>query len=119
MNKLLLHKPAENQINNHSSENNLQKSNEKTPTKKYVQSKIEETFRNKRFKLNYFNLQLYNGISFGQEKNGFKNRNKFIPKLEMIKNNQIIGKGNKINKKRRNQKKIFLIWIKMNIITII
>ena len=103
MNKLLLQKRAEHQNHNNSLEYNHQKVKEKSPEKDkgYILSKIDETYGNKRFKLNKFNLQLFSGDNQNQElKQNFKYKNI----KRMIKKEQIYVKDKKINKKKENSK---------------
>ena len=105
MKNLLLQKRAEHQNHNNSLEYNHQKAKEKSQEKEkdYLQSKIDEMYGKKRFKLNYFNLQLYNGENQIHE---IKNNNKYRNIKRMIKKEQIYVKEKKIKKKENSKENI-------------
>ena len=105
MKNLLLQKRAEHQNHNSSLEYNHQKARDKSQEKDkdYLKSKIDETYGKKKFKLNYFNLQLYNGDNQIPEiKNNYKYRNI----KRMIKKEQIYVKEKKIKKKENSKENI-------------
>ena len=105
MNKLLLQKRAEHQNHNNSLEFNHQKVKEKSPEKEkdYILSKLDETLGKKKFKLNYFNLQLFSGDNPTPDiRNNYKFRN--IKKI--VRKEQIYVKEKKIRKKENSKENI-------------
>ena len=111
MNKLLLQKRAEhqnqNQNHNNSLEYNHQKVKEKSPEKEkgYILSKIDETLGKKKFKLNYFNLQLFSGENpIPDLRNNYKFRN--IKKIIRKEKDQIYVKEKKMKKKENSKENL-------------
>ena len=107
MNKLLLQKRAEHQNHNNSIEYNHQKVKEKSPEKEkgYILSKLDETLGKKKFKLNYFNLQLFSGENpIPDLRNNHKFRN--IKKIVRKEKDQIYVKEKKMNKKEKSKENL-------------
>ena len=106
MNKILLQKRAEHQNNhNNSLEYNHPKVKEKSAEKEkgYIRSKIDETLGKKKFKLNYFNLQLFSGENQNPD---LKNIYKFRNNKKIIKKEQIFVKDKKIKKKENSKENL-------------
>ena len=101
MHKILFQRRVEQQ-NQISIDNNLSKSRDRSQERgnEYLLSKIDETYGQKKFKLNYFNIQLYTDENHPREFRSYKYRN-----MKKIMNKEsIYFKDKRSGRKKENSK---------------